>query len=68
MIYYGIAELAREIGWSTEKTHVYYKRGKFFKPTAHVGNRPLWTEEQVKEIKIIAKIKAGRGTTNYEGD
>ena len=50
-MYYGIAELAKELSWSTEKTHVYYKRGKFAEPAAMVGKRPLWTAEQVERIK-----------------
>jgi hypothetical protein len=48
--YYGIAELAKELNWTTEKTHVYFKRGKFRNPAAMVGNRPLWTLMQITQI------------------
>lgn len=48
--YFGIAELAKCLNWGTEKTYVYYKRGKFLKPKAFVSDRPLWEESQVELI------------------
>jgi hypothetical protein len=51
----GIAELGKVLNWRTEKTHVYYSRGKFIEPAFMVGKRPAWTEDQAKEI--VNKIK-----------
>jgi hypothetical protein len=52
---YGTAEVGKMLGWSTEKTSVYYTRNKLINPAYKVGKRPLWTKEQT-EI-IIQKIK-----------
>lgn len=53
--FYGIKELSDFIGWDKAKTHVYWKRGKIEDPAAYVGNRPLWTFEQVERIKKVVK-------------
>lgn len=50
-----IAELGKMLGWTTEKTHVYYNRGKFIEPAYIVGTRPAWTKEQAESI--VNKIK-----------
>lgn len=50
MEYYGITELAKALGWSTQKAHAYYTRGKFLEPAAHVGNRALWTKKQIDQM------------------
>jgi hypothetical protein len=47
---YGTAELGKLLGWSTEKTSVYYNRNKFITPAYKVGKRPLWTKEQIEII------------------
>lgn len=46
---YGITDFAKLIGWSRQKAHVYYKRGKLPEPATYAGEtRPLWTIEQIK--------------------
>lgn len=57
MKFYGIAELAKELEWSTEKTHVYFTRKKFVEPDSMVGSRPLWTKDQLKKIVKEHKIE-----------
>lgn len=51
LIFYGTTELAKELGWTTEKTHLYWKRGKIEEPGAFAGNRPLWYKAQVRRIR-----------------
>ena len=53
MKYYGITELAKALGWNTQKAHAYYSRKKFLEPAARVGNRPLWTKSQVDSMKSL---------------
>lgn len=50
--YYGFTELGEALGgWDRRKVQLYYKRGKIMEPAAKVGNRPLWSAEQVKKIR-----------------
>lgn len=58
--YYGIAELAKMLNWTTEKTHVYYKRNKFKQPVAMVGMRPLWSKEQIEPLEKIFYFKPSK--------
>lgn len=53
MKYYGITELAKALGWNTQKAHLYYKRKKFLEPAAQVGSRPLWTKKQVESMASL---------------
>ena len=55
----GIQEVAEVLGWHKAKVSTYLTRDKesgFTKglipqPVTYVGNRPLWTEEQIKKFK-----------------
>ena len=52
-----VAELLGE-GWSRQRVHVELKRGTLgAEPITTAGNVPLWTPEQVEQIKVIKKIK-----------
>jgi len=53
--FYGTVELAKELDWTKQKVHLYYKRGVIEEPNAFAGTRPLWDLEQVKRIKKIFK-------------
>lgn len=55
----GNKELADLLGWTEQKTHVYYVRGKFEVPAYMVGNRPAWTKEQAARIAGEYKGKVG---------
>lgn len=47
----GTTEASAMLGWYKQKVHTYWKRGKFIEPHTYIGNRPVWTEEQIKEFK-----------------
>jgi hypothetical protein len=50
--FYGVTELANALNWPRAKVHTYWKqREKIEDPAAYVGDRPLWTFEQVERIK-----------------
>lgn len=51
--YYGIAELARALGWTNQKTYLYYTRKKFLEPVAYVTERPLWTKNQIEQMSSL---------------
>ena len=45
----GITEVGKMLGWTRQKVHTYWKRGKIPEPTSYIGNRPVWTLEQICE-------------------
>lgn len=47
----GVTEVGKLLGWDRRKVAVYRNRGYLPEPVAYVGNRPLWTEDQIKPIK-----------------
>lgn len=48
-IYYGEADIAREMGVKPQTVQVYRRRGQFPKPDAQtVAGRPLWREETIR--------------------
>jgi DNA-binding transcriptional MerR regulator len=49
--FYGTTELAKELGWTPSKTHLYWQRGLIEEPGAFAGKRPLWDKTQVKRIR-----------------
>ena len=51
----GISEAAQVLGWSRQKTAVYYQRGKLPKPLARLRCGPVW-----KKKVIVAFGAAGR--------
>lgn len=44
-------------GWSRPRIHVELKRGTFVEPAVMAGNSPLWTRDQVEEIKRMKGIQ-----------
>jgi len=48
---FGITDISEKLGWSKQRVHVYWKRGKLPEPATHIGGRPAWTAFQVEQIK-----------------
>ena len=57
---YGITEFAKELGWTQNKTQVYYQRGVLPGPCAYAGTRPFWKLEQIEEYKKERRRKKRR--------
>lgn len=47
----GVTEVGKELGWDRRKVSVYHKRGKLPEPATYIGNRPVWTKQQITEYK-----------------
>lgn len=51
IVYLGVMEMAKYLGWSKQRVSAAFYRGKIEKPVARVGSRPLWSPSQAKKIK-----------------
>jgi hypothetical protein len=51
IVYLGVMEMAKYLGWSKQRVSASYYRGNIEAPAARVGNRPLWTPSQARKIK-----------------
>lgn len=54
---YGTIEFTRAIGWYKQKTHLYLTRGTLPEPIAYIGNRPVWTRNQVYKFALENDIE-----------
>jgi hypothetical protein len=51
IVYLGVMEMAKYLGWSKQRVSASYYRGNIEAPAARVGNRPLWSPAQARRIK-----------------
>lgn len=51
IIYLGVMELSKFLGWSKQRVSAAYKDERIETPAAMVGQRPLWTPSQATRIK-----------------
>lgn len=47
----GVTDIAEMLGWSKQRVHISYRRGKLPEPDTEVGGRPAWMLSTIEKYK-----------------